>query len=91
MTQSARVDTVDDPTHDHHRDHRPDSAWCQDQARRDDGIAHEVLKVGRQKRERREQNDADREDEDKADREVAVAKHLGLDEGPFARERVDKE
>ena len=71
-SSSARIDAVDDAADDHHGDHGADAARRQHQAGGDHRIAHQVLQVGRDQRQRRQQDDADHEDEAEADGEVAV-------------------
>ena len=79
--QDARIDAVDDAADDHHGHHGADAARRQDQAGGDHRIAHQVLQVGREQRERGEQDDADHEDEAEPDGEVAVAEDARIDEG----------
>jgi ATP-dependent Lon protease len=59
-------------------------------ARRQHGIVHELLEIGRQHRQCRQQHDADDKNQDDADHEIPVAEQRGIDERVARRHSVDR-
>ena len=78
--QDPRIDLADQAADHEHAGHRADSARTHHQTRGHHGIAHQRLQIGRQQRHRRQIGDADDEDEQHPDGEIAVQEQSRIHE-----------
>ena len=76
----ARVDPADHTPDQEHHQHGAHAARCQHHPGGQHRVAHQVLQVGREQRQRGEQDDADQEDEDQTGGEVAVSEQARVHE-----------
>ncbi|PAV70526.1 hypothetical protein WR25_16387 [Diploscapter pachys] len=89
--QQARVDRLDQPADDDHRDQRADAARRGDEPGQHHRIAHQCFQHRRQQRQHAEQHGAEEEAEDRSGQEVAILEHADVDERAAGSQCVDDE
>jgi hypothetical protein len=89
--REARIDPPDQLSDDHHGAHRANAPRPHHEARADDRVIHEILKIGGLQRQRGVIGEADDRDEENAGREVAIAEQRRPHEGLVRGEGMDEE